>query len=141
MHRLDEQLFFPGDVCPSYDLRQHTAHDCFNWTAIVGANPSRQFEQVLAQHRTVADDCFDRPDTFCFTVFRNGDHCGERRFLSERHANARAHSDPVTESFGNYVIELATDRPIDDDANVIGLWHVPLAIHARARAPDRDRLL
>jgi len=42
----------PSHFCAPNHLGQHAAHHCLNRAAIVCTDPSRQFEQVLAQDRT-----------------------------------------------------------------------------------------
>jgi hypothetical protein len=96
---------------------------------------------LLAQHGRFADDCFDWPDTFRLSLFWKSDNCGESGFVAKRHAYTRADSDSARQAFGYGIIQLAMDRPINDDANVIGLCHALLAIRALARARNRNRLL
>ena len=90
---LDEQLFFPADFRAPDHLRQHTAHHRFDRAAIVGADPPRQFEQLLAQDRRISDDRFDGPDAFGFALLGDRNDCCQRRFIPERHPHARADSD------------------------------------------------
>ena len=92
---LHEQLFFPADFRAPDHLRQDTAHHCFDRTAIVGADPPRQFEQLLAQDRRFPDDCFDWPDAFSFTLLGDRNYCCQRRFIPERHPHARADIDAL----------------------------------------------
>ena len=90
---LHEQLFLPADFSAPDHLRKQTAHDCFNRTAIVGTHPPGYFEQLLAQNRCIADDCFDWPDAVGFALLGDGDNCCQSRLIPERHAHARADSD------------------------------------------------
>ena len=121
--RLHEQLFFPSYLRAPNHLRQHAAHHRFDGAAIIGADPAREVERLLAQDRRFADYCFDWPDTFRFCLFWKRDDCGERRFFAKRYAHARADSDSARQAVRNSVVELTMDGPINDDANVIGLCH------------------
>ena len=91
--RLHEQLFFPADFRAPDHLRKHTAHHRFDRAAIVGADPPRQFKQVLAQGRRFPDYGFDWPNAFSVTVLEDRNDCCQRRFIPERHPHARADSD------------------------------------------------
>ena len=90
---LDEQLFFPADFRAPDHLRKHTAHHRFDRAAIIRADPSCQFEQLLAQNRRIPDDGFDWPDAFGFALLGNRNDCCQRRFIPERHPHARADPD------------------------------------------------
>ena len=90
---LHEQLFLPADFSAPDHLRKHTSHHCFDRTAIVSGDPSRQFEQRFAQGWCFADDRFNWPDAFRVTFLANGDNCCQSRLIPERHAHAQADSD------------------------------------------------
>ena len=92
---LHEQLFFPADFRAPDHLRKHTAHHRFDRAAIVGADPPRQFEQVLAQGRRFSDDRFDWPNAFGVALLEDRNDCCQRRFIPERHPHARADSDAL----------------------------------------------
>ena len=74
-------------------------------------------------------------------MLENTNNSGQRRFVAERYPHAGADADPLREFFWHGVIELAVDRPINNDPNVIGSHHALVAIRARARARNRNRLL
>src|SRR4029077_8902992 len=124
--RLHKQLFFPSYFRAPNHLGQHAAHYRFNGAAIIRSDPAPQFEQMLAQNRCFADYCFDWPNTFRFSLFWECDDCGERGFVAKRHAHARADADSARQAVMNSVVELTMNRPINDDANVIGLDHTLL---------------
>src|SRR4029077_12743632 len=92
-HWADEQLLFPPDFgAPNY-LRQQTAHYRFDWAAVVGADPFCQLEQFFAQNGRLADDRFDRPETFRLTVAENCHDGCECRPLAKGDADARTDAD------------------------------------------------
>jgi hypothetical protein len=85
---LHEQLFLPPDFGSPNHLWQQAPHHSFDWAAIIGADPSREFEQLFAQGWRVADDPFDRPETFRFTMIENGHDSRQRGLLAKRNAYA-----------------------------------------------------
>src|SRR6266513_2216727 len=91
---LDEQLFFETDLCAPDYLRQHAPHDRFNWAAVIGADPFRELEQLLAQHRRLTYYRFDRPDPFRVALIERGDDGRQTCFVAKRNAHPRtdAHS-------------------------------------------------
>src|SRR5437667_11568341 len=105
------------------NLRKNPAHAGFDWAAIASADPFRQFEQLLAKNRSLANERFNRPDAFHFALLENGDDRAQRRFVAERHAYAGADSDSFGQSFRHGIVELPMDRPINDDTGVRGLCH------------------
>src|SRR6266446_7047815 len=88
--RLHEQLFLPPDFGSSNHLWEQAPHHSFDRAAIIGADPSGELEQFFAQGGRVADDRFDRSETFRFTVIENGHDSRERRLLAKGNAYARA---------------------------------------------------
>src|SRR6266403_1038244 len=88
-----EQLLFPPDFGVSNHLRQQTAHNRFDWAAVVRADPFCELEQFFAQNGRLADDRFDRPETFRFTVIENRHDGCECRPLTKGDAYARTDAD------------------------------------------------
>src|SRR5207249_9193708 len=80
--------FFSSRRRHTRSKRDWSSDVCSSDLAIIGADPSRQFEQLFAQNRCVADYCFDWPDTFRLTVLENTNNSGQGRFIAERHPHA-----------------------------------------------------
>src|SRR5260370_15749071 len=120
---LHEQLLFPPDFgAPNY-LRQQTAHHRFDWAAVVGADPSGELKQLLAQDGRLADDRFDWPKTFRFSVIENRRDTSENRLLTKRNAHTGTDADSFRQCFWHQIIHFPVDRPISDNTNVIGFCH------------------
>jgi hypothetical protein len=50
-------------------------------------------------------------------VVKRRDDRGEKRFVAKGNANARADDDLIGHRLGHAVIQLATDRAVDDDSD------------------------
>ena len=121
---LDEQLLFPSDFRAPDHLRQQTAHYCFDRAAVIGADPFRQLEQLLrsrsAPRPTIASIGRMPFASLCSRVATTVASAD----LSRNGTRTREPTaDSLRQALGHEIIELAMDRPINDDANVAGFRH------------------
>ena len=114
-------------------MRQQAAHHGFDRAAIIGANPSRELEQLFAQDWRFTYERFNYPDSFRFALFCDRDDRCKSGFISKRHAYSGADSHSVPQPFGNGIIELAVNGSINDDANVARFCHDRYRVNLIAR--------
>src|SRR5947207_12447141 len=117
---LDEQLFLKTDLSAPDYLRQHAAHDRFNWAAVIGADPFRELEQLLAQHRRLTHYRFDRPDPFRVALIERGDDGRQTCFATDWNAHPRADAHSLSQIFRHGIIQLAMNRAVDNHPDVTG---------------------
>ena len=67
--------------------------------------------------RLFTQQCHDRFDSFGRALVKRRDDRGEKRFVAKGHAHARADDDLIGHRLGHAVIQLATDRAVDDDSD------------------------
>ena len=103
--RLDDELFFPADFRAANDLREQTAHDRFERTAIIGAHPFREFEKRFTDCRSFADQCFNWPNAFRVALLQRGKNRGEGGLVSKRNPHPRTNVDSNNDGIIN-------DRPL-----------------------------
>src|SRR5258708_28984548 len=109
---MNDELFLPTEFCATDHLRQQTAHDGFERTAVIRAHPFRELEQRFAQCWSFAHQCFNWSDALCVAVVEHSQDRGKRGFIAKWDAHARSDPDAFGQRFWHRVIELALNGAV-----------------------------